>query len=210
MQHQHVDHLPGGVAVAVALAHSSPQRVVVTRPLTPIPRLAQGRRSRERPRLGVQQLQVVIELEALAVSALQALVHIEELLVLWGLVRWDAFTPTRLPALNPTFGEGSRLVGGADADIVVDDLIIEIKVVKEAKLAIGYVRQLVGYALLANEFGVDNVGSFEIERLGVWLRAQRGAGLVALGQVRLTRWARRDPRLLRASWGDGVTAHQAT
>ena len=94
--------------------------------------------------------------------------HIDELLALWALVQWDPFTPSRLAALNPTFRDGSRLVGGADADVLVDDLLVEIKVVRESKLDIAYVRQLVGYAVLANEFGIDGVGRVEVERLGVW------------------------------------------
>ena len=32
--------------------------------------------------------------------------------------------------LNPTFGDASNLVGGADADIILDDMLIDIKTTK--------------------------------------------------------------------------------
>jgi len=94
--------------------------------------------------------------------------HVEELQALFALISWEMFSPTSLAALNPTFGDGSRLVGGADADLIVDGRLVELKVVKNAKLDINYIRQLVGYAVLAQEFGVDGIGDVDIDQLGVW------------------------------------------
>ncbi|MCP4916688.1 MAG: hypothetical protein GY913_07165, partial [Proteobacteria bacterium] len=43
--------------------------------------------------------------------------QIAELMALYDLITWDALEPASLMALNPTFGDGSRWVGGADADL---------------------------------------------------------------------------------------------
>lgn len=96
-------------------------------------------------------------------SELQA----RNLLAMFQLVTWEDLAPKHVLALNPTFGEGSHLVGGGDADIVVDDLLIEIKTLKESKLSAETLRQLVGYAVLANAFGVDDCPGTRIRRLGV-------------------------------------------
>lgn len=71
--------------------------------------------------------------------------------------------------LNPTFGKASRLVGGADADLVIDDALIEVKTIKELKFDTTTFYQLAGYYILYQ------IGGFEgypkgrsIERLGVY------------------------------------------
>lgn len=50
--------------------------------------------------------------------------------------------------LNPTFGEASTLVGGADADFVIDDTLVDIKTTKYSDLKPGMLYQLVGYRML--------------------------------------------------------------
>jgi hypothetical protein len=53
--------------------------------------------------------------------------------------------------LDPTFGEASRKVGGADVDLIRGDTMIDIKTTKEMKLD-GYLwSQMVGYLILADE-----------------------------------------------------------
>lgn len=94
---------------------------------------------------------------------------LDEIRALYAIVPWEEFRPRRVLRLNPTFGDGSELVGGADADLLVDDCIIDIKTVKESKLHVDYVRQLVGYALLANAYGVDGSRArIDVRRLGVY------------------------------------------
>jgi hypothetical protein len=51
-------------------------------------------------------------------------------------------------ALNPSFGEASRLVGGADADLVIDDMLVEIKTSRYFQITPIMVYQLVGYRIL--------------------------------------------------------------
>lgn len=50
--------------------------------------------------------------------------------------------------LNPIFGKSSGDVGGADADIILDSLLLDIKTTKEFKFRREYWRQLIGYYAL--------------------------------------------------------------
>lgn len=52
--------------------------------------------------------------------------------------------------LNPTFGSASKLVGGADADLILDHKLLDIKTVKHLRLTQRYWHQIVGYAVLAD------------------------------------------------------------
>jgi hypothetical protein len=97
------------------------------------------------PRHAEPALRRVIELE-----------EIDELQRLYRIVPWEELRPARALWLNPEFGEGSRRIGGADADLIVDGLLIDIKTVRSTRITPAYVRQLVGYALLANRFGVTS------------------------------------------------------
>ena len=71
--------------------------------------------------------------------------------------------------LNPTFGKGSAMVGGADADMILDDTLIEIKVTKHLKLEREHLNQLIGYYILALVGGINKVhqGS-SIKRVGIY------------------------------------------
>lgn len=79
------------------------------------------------------------------------------------LLKPEFFTKKEICLLNPTFGEGSVLVGGADADLIIDDLIIDIKTVKKAEFKREYFRQLLGYYLLSH-IGLD----IKINKLGIY------------------------------------------
>ena len=61
--------------------------------------------------------------------------------------------------LNPNFA-GSSYVGGADADLVLDHRLIEIKTTVDARLDEGWLLQLLGYVLLDwdDEYGIDGLG----------------------------------------------------
>jgi len=70
--------------------------------------------------------------------------------------------------LNPTF-DGSVPIGGADADLIVDHVLLELKTTKQDKFErVDHVCQLLGYALL------DYSNTYDITRVGVYL-ARRGA-----------------------------------
>jgi hypothetical protein len=85
---------------------------------------------------------------------------VEDLRNMMALVDANLFRTTGGVWLNPTFGEASFLVGGADADLVVDDLILEIKTLRNLKLERDDFNQLIGYYCLSkigslNGDGVD-------------------------------------------------------
>lgn len=95
--------------------------------------------------------------------------EIQELQELYRIIPWDEFRPQRRLVLNPTFSIGSHLVGGTDADIVLDDAVLEVKTVKDQALSVGLVRQIVGYALLANRYGMTGITDKpSVSRLGVY------------------------------------------
>jgi len=87
-------------------------------------------------------------------------VHEEDIADLWNLISIvdpDIFRARELCLLNPTFGEGSKLVGGADADLVIDDTIIDIKTTKNLKLQRRDFDQLIGYYILHEISGVGEL-----------------------------------------------------
>ncbi|SKA02067.1 hypothetical protein [Selenihalanaerobacter shriftii] len=65
--------------------------------------------------------------------------------------------------LNPTFGEASRLVNGADADIIIDDILIDVKTTKNLNFTARHWRQLVGYLTL-----IDFQNKFTINKTGIY------------------------------------------
>lgn len=73
-------------------------------------------------------------------------------------------------ALNPIFA-GSRDVRGADADLIVDRCLIEIKSTIQARFTEPVLHQLLGYVLLdyADEYGIQSVGLY-LARHGALLR----------------------------------------
>ena len=80
----------------------------------------------------------------------------------------DQFCPQEKIILNPTFGEGSKLVGGADADLIVDNLLIDVKTTIEQKLTRSIFNQLIGYYLLYLIGGIDNHKDSKINKLGIY------------------------------------------
>lgn len=94
---------------------------------------------------------------------------VEDLRRLISLVKPEFFKAERLCMLNPTFGEASTLVGGADADLAIDDALIDIKTTKYLKLKRKDFHQLVGYYLLFRLSGLDDAPTEpDIKRLGVY------------------------------------------
>lgn len=52
--------------------------------------------------------------------------------------------------LNPAFGLVASIVGGADADLIVDGTLVDLKTTTQATFKVDYWRQLVGYLILAD------------------------------------------------------------
>ena len=74
-------------------------------------------------------------------------------------VPWKQFRCKRLCVLNPSFGKASRLVGGADADLLLDDILVDIKTTKTLMLRPEYLFQLVGYVILHRLGSIDGLKS---------------------------------------------------
>jgi hypothetical protein len=81
----------------------------------------------------------------------------------------EKFKTNGVVALNPTFGLASELVGGADADLLIDDLLIDIKTTKELSLEREAFNQLIGYYTLYTIDGIDGTPpQHEVKRLGIY------------------------------------------
>ncbi|WP_141591521.1 hypothetical protein [Myxococcus sp. AB056] len=92
-----------------------------------------------------------------------------ELRHLMDAIPWSDLTPQWRCILNPTFGRASALVGGADADILFDDSLIEIKTTKNGAFSREYIKQLAGYYILQLIGGVDGTPAGDtIQYLGVY------------------------------------------
>jgi hypothetical protein len=94
---------------------------------------------------------------------------LENLRDLITLVNFDLFKTNGVVLLNPTFGLASAMVGGADADLVIEDVLIEIKTVKNLSLEYDDFAQLIGYYTLSQIDEIDGASpQHEIKRLGVY------------------------------------------
>ena len=94
---------------------------------------------------------------------------IQDLRNLINLVEKNNFIAKEICLLNPTFGEASRLVGGADADIIIDNRIIDMKTTKFLKLKEQDFHQLIGYYVLSLIGGIDgSKGKINIETVSIY------------------------------------------
>lgn len=81
----------------------------------------------------------------------------------------DSFRAKELCLLNPTFGEASQLIGGADADLVIDNLLIDIKTTAKLEFKIEHFNELIGYYTLYKLGGIpDAPVEPKIEKLGIY------------------------------------------
>jgi hypothetical protein len=93
---------------------------------------------------------------------------IQELRELIEIVSDEAFISRDHCLLNPTFGDASREVGGADADFIIDGCLVDIKTTKSAKFTRNQFNQLIGYYILHDIGGVDGDCNLTITTLGVY------------------------------------------
>ena len=85
---------------------------------------------------------------------------------------FDLFLRTRQwekAILNPTFDDLSKIVGGADADLIIDGVLIDIKTKNKLSYNGDDTAQLLGYAAMAQKVGmtVKKVGIY-YARFGVF------------------------------------------
>lgn len=70
--------------------------------------------------------------------------------------------------LNPTFGEGSQLVGGADADLILDGRLIDIKTSVKMEFSREHYNQLVGYYILSRIGSIPGFEGGRITDMGIY------------------------------------------
>lgn len=87
--------------------------------------------------------------------------------------------------LNPTFGEWSRNVGGADADIIADDVLIDIKTTKNLELTDKFWHQLLGYAILDDLRARDEGEGPRINKVAIYFSRHGGFWAKDLASIRV-------------------------
>ena len=111
--------------------------------------------------------------------------------------------------LNPTFGYGSNLVGGADADVIVDGTLIDIKTVKTLKFTREMYNQLIGYYVLAKLGKVGGNSDVQISRLGVYFSRYGVLHLISAEQIEnnpgFPRFVMAFEKMAQALFGTGDT-----
>lgn len=103
---------------------------------------------------------------------------VQDLKNLINLVAESQFSSKKLCVLNPTFGNASNLVDGADADLIIDSNLIDIKTTKFILLNEQDYHQLIGYCILSNISDVDGVGKVKIDRPSLYF--SRGGTFLSL------------------------------
>jgi hypothetical protein len=94
--------------------------------------------------------------------------EIDELFELLEIVPWEIFKVSNSYFVNPSFNEGSHLVGGADADLIIDQTLIDIKTTKKIRLLRDDLNQVLGYFLLSILGGVGNQKNYSINKVGIY------------------------------------------
>ncbi len=96
---------------------------------------------------------------------------IQDLKNLIAVVDQKQFQSTAQVFLNPGFGMASASVGGADADLIIGNLLIEIKVTKLLEFKLEYFDQLMGYftlSVLNQKYEQGHYDSYDIKRIGIY------------------------------------------
>jgi hypothetical protein len=94
---------------------------------------------------------------------------VDDLKNLLAITDFYLFKSSELLLLNPSFGLASIQVGGADADLIIDDLLIDIKTTKNFKFEQDDFNQLMGYYILSKIDAIDGAPpGYEIKRLGIY------------------------------------------
>ncbi|HWE97629.1 MAG TPA: hypothetical protein VG269_26980 [Tepidisphaeraceae bacterium] len=92
----------------------------------------------------------------------------KELVELLGIVPFENFVSDARTMLNPGFGKASRIVRGADADLIVGDLLIDVKTTKDGSVEADEIDQLLGYFILARQARSADKNFPQINRLGLY------------------------------------------
>jgi len=81
----------------------------------------------------------------------------------------DSLRAKELCLLNPTFGKASELIGGADADLVIDNALLDIKTTTKLEFKRDHFNEIIGYYTLYKIGGIPNAPvEPKIEKLGIY------------------------------------------
>ena len=93
---------------------------------------------------------------------------VEDLKNLCSIIPMNLLSSEKVCLLNPVFGS-SKLVGGADADLVLDDMLIDIKTTKYLKVTRDHINQILGYYILHRIGGIiDAPPDHQINTIGIY------------------------------------------
>jgi hypothetical protein len=88
---------------------------------------------------------------------------------LFSIIKPEDFKVEKFCYINPTFREGSVLVGGADADLIIDGTLIDLKVTKTLELKREYLNQIIGYYVLSLIGGMNQEAQISpIKSIGIY------------------------------------------
>lgn len=93
---------------------------------------------------------------------------VKDLRNLYDAIDSNLFTNRGFCVLNPTFPKAGELLMGADCDVFLDGILIDVKTSKYLTFQRDYFNQLLGYFLLASEGGMTGLENTEISYLGVY------------------------------------------
>lgn len=93
---------------------------------------------------------------------------VQDLRNLVSLLKPDLFKSSEKTILNPTWTEAAQLVRAADGDLILDDLLVDFKTVKELKLELRGFHQLMGYYTLSVIQRKQEEDAIELKRLGIY------------------------------------------
>jgi hypothetical protein len=104
----------------------------------------------------LDELRTLFEIKKEDVSDLQSLIK---------LCNIKLFEPKSHIILNPRFGTD---ILKADADLVLDDMLIEVKVTKHLQISREHFNQIIGYYLLYLIGGIQTRKKVKISKLGIY------------------------------------------
>lgn len=93
---------------------------------------------------------------------------IQDLQNLVSLLKPDFFKSSGKIILNPTWTEAAQLVRAADGDLILDDLLVDFKTVKELKLELRVFHQLMCYYIMSVIQRKQEEDAIELKRLGIF------------------------------------------
>jgi len=93
---------------------------------------------------------------------------VRDLVDMLAIVPFDDLLDDNILLLNPTFGQTSWMVDGADADLIAGDLLVDFKTTKKGEIEVRNLDQILGYFLLARRQGSFDVDYPAIKRLGLY------------------------------------------